>query len=95
MVADGMSSISAVSTCPSSLNSRACQGPIGTISAMSAPATKARSPAPVRMITRESAHSRTACVSSRRVWEFSALSAFGRLTVMVEIAGSRSTRMFS
>src|SRR5258708_11102814 len=95
MVAQGRSSIKAVSTCPSSLNSRACQGPIGAISEMSAPATKAFSPAPVRISARASAHSRTACVSSRSVLPLRALSDLGRLTVMVAMGPSRSTRMFS
>ena len=95
MAAHGMSSISAVSTCPSSENSLAAHGVIGAISEMSAPATKAFSPAPVRMIARWSAHSRTAWVSSRRVWLLSALSDFGRLTVMVAIGPSRSTTMLS
>src|SRR5260370_19965198 len=95
MAAQGRSSIKAVSTCPSSLNSRACQGPIGAISEMSAPATKAFSPAPVRISARASAQSRTACVSSRSVLPLRALSDLGRLTVMVAMGPSRSTRTFS
>ncbi len=96
MVAQGMSSSMAVSTWPSSLNSRALQGVIGAISEMSAPATNAFSPAPVRMRARlDSAASRTACKSSRRVALFSAFSAFGRFTVRVAIGPSRDTWMFS
>src|SRR5438270_4499315 len=96
MVATGMSSSSAVRTWPSSLNSRAVHGVIGASSARSAPATKAGSADPVRMNARqESTLSRTACVSSRRVALFNALSDLGRFTVMVAIGPSRSTRMFS
>ena len=96
MVAQGMSSSMAVSTWPSSLNSRAVQGVIGAISEMSAPATKALSPAPVRITARlESAASRTACKSSRRVALLSAFSAFGRFTVIVATGPSRDTWMFS
>ena len=90
-----MSSSIAVSTWPSSLNSRAVQGVMGAISEMSAPATNALSPAPVRMSARlDSAASRTACSSSRKVALFSALSAFGRFTVIVAICPSRDTWMF-
>ena len=68
------------------------------ISAMSAPATKALSPAPVRITTRTSSMSSislVAWVSSATTALDSALSALGRSMVSVVIAPCVSSRMFS
>src|SRR5437773_6940075 len=65
---------------------------------MSAPATNAFSPEPVRTIAltwSSPLHSSIARRSSSMVWEFSAFKTFGRLMVMTTIAPSRSRRRLS
>src|SRR5436190_21386801 len=65
---------------------------------MSAPATNAFSPEPVRTIAltwSSPLHSSIARRSSSMVWEFSAFKTFGRLMVMTTIAPSWSRRRLS
>src|SRR5712664_1412343 len=65
---------------------------------MSAPATNAFSPAPVRISTRTASSSRpssSACCNSSTVLRFSAFSTFGRLKVMYAIPSFFSYNMFS
>src|SRR5947208_86928 len=86
-------------TCwPMSACSRPLVGVWTASSLMSAPATKALSPAPVRITARTLSscfRSSTARRSSSIVCEFSALRTLGRLTVTTAIAPSRSRRRLS
>ena len=88
-------SIRSNTPCPSSACALPASGVSVESSLMSAPATNAFSPAPVRMTTRTASSAcsaRIACPSSASVAALSALSTFGRLTVTVARAPSSSTR---
>src|SRR5216683_2646373 len=83
---------------PKSENSFPFTGVCNASSLISAPATNAFSPAPVRISTRTAASSRAssnACCNSSTVLRFSALSTFGRLKVMYAIPSFFSYKIFS
>src|SRR5258705_9103308 len=86
-------------TCwPEKARSFAAKGCILASSLMSAPATKAFSPAPVTTRQRRAASASTssnAAASSRSVCAFRAFITFGRFTVTNATAPARSRRMFS
>src|SRR5216684_2453823 len=83
---------------PKSENSLPLTGVCSASSLISAPATNAFSPAPVRISTRTAWSSRassSACCNSSTVLRFSAFSTFGRLNVMYAIPSFFSYSMFS
>src|SRR5260370_896071 len=84
--------------CPKSENSFPLTGVCNASSLISAPATNAFSPAPVRINTRKAwssrASSKAPCNSST-VLRFSAFSTFGRLKVMYAIPSLFSYKIFS
>jgi hypothetical protein len=87
-----------ISFWPRSASGRACSGVCLASSPMSAPATKAFSPAPVTMTARTAVSAPTAskqCCSSPIVASFSALSLSGRLTVTKAMPSRSLRRMFS
>src|SRR5215831_2530531 len=95
---NGSAEMTSITRCPSAPKCRARSASISFISAMSAPATKAFSPAPVRMTPRSpSCCERLAAAfsSSWRVLVSRALSDFGRSTVTVANGQSTSTRTFT
>jgi hypothetical protein len=93
---DGLPSVSSrdMTPWPRRANARAVSGVSADSSEMSAPATKARSPAPVTIRLRTSrslaAPFSTLESSSRTAW-LNAFSAFGRFTVIRRTGPSRST----
>src|SRR6266550_8154796 len=83
---------------PKSENSLPLTGVCSASSLISAPATNAFSPAPVRINTRTAWSSRassSACCNSSTVLRFSAFSTFGRLKVMYAIPSLVSYKIFS
>ena len=94
----GSASMRARIACAVSAKRRASSGAIAAIAAMSAPATNAFSPAPVRTsaFTPRSVSARaTTSPSSAIVFASSAFSTLGRLNVRTPTPSSTSNRMFS
>src|SRR5215468_6944712 len=94
----GSAEMTSITRCPSAPKCRARSASIPFISAMSAPATKAFSPAPVTIIPRtseRSARSPAIFSSSCSVLVSSAFSDFGRSTVTVANGPSTSSRTFT